>query len=321
MRPSQLMLPLVAALALASTGCLKTIMMNAELHSAREAMGALDSVGDYEVARSVALAGIGQVEGMHLLAPDNADGLFMVTKAWFGLGYAFIEDDMEVAEDHGDDALVEYDRKRARMAYDRAVSSALQLLGQTAPGFDDAKKSAKSLNKWLQENFTSKDDAVNLFWTASAWLSRINVMKSDEQEGSAFIAEAYVGAAMLERAYALDPTGENYQIMMAMAGYHARAPMFGEMDQGKAMFDTVMAKTEGKALMVPLTYAVRYACVIGDGALYKQLIDKVLTAPDVDPQLRLQNAIAKRRAARWLGRRRVKDACGFDPEATGPSKS
>jgi hypothetical protein len=62
-------------------------------------------------------------------------------------------------------------------------------------------------------------------------------MKTDEQEGTMFIAEAYVGASMLERAYALDPTAENYQVMMGMAGYHARSPIFGEMAQAKAMFD------------------------------------------------------------------------------------
>jgi hypothetical protein len=255
---------------------------------------------------------------MHYLAPDNADGLFMLTKAWFGLGYAFIEDEKEVAEDRGDQALADHERRRARMAYDRAVFFALQLLGQKAPGFEQAKADAKSFDRWLKQNFTTKDDAVNLFWAASAWLTRVGLMKADDQEGAAFIAEAYVGLDMLDRAFTLDPTVEHYQAMLAMAGYHARAPMFGEMDQAKAMFETVMAKTGGKELMVPLTYATTYACVKGDSVLYKQLMTKILEAPDDDPKLRLQNAIAKRRAARWLGRKRVKDVCGFDP---GPAVS
>ncbi|HSY38250.1 MAG TPA: TRAP transporter TatT component family protein [Polyangia bacterium] len=294
--------------------------MDAEFHSARDASGALDSVGDYDTAKAVALGSIGQVEGMHYLAPDNADGLFLLTKTWFGVGYAFIEDDKEAAEDRGDDARAEYERKRARMAYDRAISYALQLLDQRAPGFNDAKKEAKSLDKWLRDNFTTKDDAVNLFWASAPWLARINLMKSDENEGAVFIAEAYVGLAMLERAYTLDPAVEHYQAMLAMAGYHARGPMFGEMDQAKTMFDTVMAKTGGKSLVVPLTYAMTYACVKGDGALYKKLMTEILDAPDVDPDLRLQNAIAKRRAARWLGRKRVMDTCGFDPDAAVSSK-
>jgi hypothetical protein len=319
MRPSSLLIPFAAALALASTGCIKTLMMNAEFHAAREASGALDSVGDYETAKAVALGSIGQVEGMHYLAPDNADGLFLLTKTWFGVGYAFIEDDKEAAEDRGDDARAEVERKRAKMAYDRAISYALQLLDQQAPGFQDAKKDAKSLDQWLRGNFTSKDDAVNLFWASAPWLARINLMKSDETEGPPLIAEAYVGLAMLERAYALDPTVEHYQAMLAMAGYHARGPMFGEMDQAKAMFEDIMAKTQGKVLVVPLTYAMTYACVKGDGPLYKKLMNEVLDAPDVDPALRLQNAIAKRRAARWLGRKRVMDTCGFDPDATAVS--
>jgi hypothetical protein len=321
MRTSLLTIGLAAAFALTSSGCIKNIMMDAELHAARDASGALDSVGDFEVARDVAMGSVGQVEGMHVLAPNNPDGLFMLTKTWFGLGYAFIEDEMEAAQDRGDDAKVEYERKRARRAYDRAIFYALQLLGQRAPGFQEAKRDGKSLDKWLTDNFTTKEDAVNLFWTATPWLTRVNLMKSDDQEGANFIAEAYVGLAMLDRAVALDPTVENYQGMLAVAGYHARSPMFGEMDQAKAMFDTVMAKTEGKALMVPLTYALRYACVKGDSVLYKQLINKVLETPDIDPQLSLQNAIARRRAARWLGRKRVKDECGFDPGAADSSKS
>jgi hypothetical protein len=321
MRPTSLVIPFVAALSLASSGCIKTIMMNAEFHAAREASGALDSVGDYETAKAVALGSIGQVEGMHYLAPDNADGLFMLTKTWFGAGYAFIEDDKEAAEDRGDDARAEVERKRARMAYDRAIAYALQLLDQQAPGFQDAKKDAKSLDKWLKENFTSKDDAVNLFWTAAPWLARINLMKSDENEGALFISEAYVGLAMLERAYALDPTVEHYQAMLAMAGYHARGPMFGEMDQAKAMFETVLAKTERKSLVVQLAYATTYACVKGDAPLYKKLMNEIVDAPDTDPALRLQNAIAKRRAARWLGRKRVMDTCGFDPDAAAAVSS
>jgi hypothetical protein len=72
--------------------------------------------------------------------------------------------------------------------------------------------------------------------------------------------------------------------------------------------------------MVPLTYAMTYACVKGDGTLYTKLMNEVLKAPDRDPQLRLQNAIAKHRAAVWMGRKRVKDTCGFNPDGAVASQ-
>jgi TRAP transporter T-component len=291
------------------------MMLDGELQAARDASGALDAIDDYDLARDAASGSLAQLEGMHLLAPDNPNGLFLLAKAWAGIGYAFIEDDMEAAEDRGDVTLAEHQRKRARGAYDHAVSYALRLLAQRAPGFDQAKKSAATLDRWLADHFTSKDDALNLFWTAYPWLERIDVTKSDEQEGPPLIAELYVGVAMLERAVALDPTVEGYEGMLALGAYHARTG-FAEMQQAKTMLDTVVARTDGKPLLVPLTYATKYACVRGDRALYKHLLDQVLTAEDPDPRHGLQNAIAKRRAVRWLGRRRARNECGFDPSET-----
>jgi hypothetical protein len=299
-------------LSLGAGGCIRQAMLDGELQAARDASSALDSIDDFELARIAATGSLAQLEGMHLLAPGNPNGLFLLTKAWAGIGYAFVEDDMEVAEDRGDDAMADYHRKRARNVYDHAVAYGLQLLALNAPGFGEAKKSANTFGKWLADHFTTKDDATNLFWTAYAWLERIDVMKGDEQEGPPLIAELYVGIAMLERAVALDPTVEHYAGMLALGAYHARTG-FAEMDQAKAMLDTVVAKTGGTPLMVPLIYATKYACIRGDRELYKKLLDQVLSAQDPDPRHGLQNVIARRRAARWLGRRRAKNECGFDP--------
>src|ERR1700684_3625424 len=129
------------ALPLASGGCVRQVMLDGELQAARDASGALDAIDDYELARGAATGSLAQLEGMHLLAPGNPNGLFLLAKAWAGLGYAFIEDDLEAAEDRGDAALADHERRRARGAYDHAVSFALQLLAQKAPGFDQAKRS------------------------------------------------------------------------------------------------------------------------------------------------------------------------------------
>jgi hypothetical protein len=311
---------LAAGLGLGSGGCIRQAMLDGELQAARDASGALDTIDDYELARTAATGSLGQLEGMHLLAPNNPNGLFLLTKAWAGIGYAFIEDDMEVAEDRGDEPMSDYHRKRACRVYDHAVSYGLQLLAQKAPGFGQAKKSAKTFDKWLVEHFTTGADAESLFWTSYPWLERIDVMKGDEQEGPPLIAELYVGVAMLERAVALDPTVEQYAGLLALGAYHARTG-FAEMEQAKAMLDTVVAKTDGKPLIVPLTYATKYACVRGDRALYKKLLDQVLTTQDPDPRHGLQNVIARRRAARWLGRKRARNECGFDPAETTPHES
>jgi TRAP transporter T-component len=310
MRPF-LALPLLAALALGSTGCIKSMLINGQIEGTRKASAAFDTIGDYEMARSAAEAGLVQFEGMHVLAPDNADALFMLTKGWVGYGFGFVEDQMEAAQDAGDEDLADYHRKRARMAYDRAVFYGLQLVNQRADGFEAAKKNQSSLAKWLKENFSNEEDAANLFWTGYGWLARVDLMKGDDNDGPAFIADLYVGVTMLERAVEIAPSNEHYSGLIALAAYHARTGM-AELDESKQLFDKALQLTEGKNLMVQLNYGTKYACMKSDAALYQDMLNKVLQAPDPDPQERLTNAIAKRRARRWLGKHRVKDACGID---------
>ncbi len=302
---------LAAALSLASSGCIEKMLIDGQIDSTRRASASFDTLGDYELARSAAQAGLAQFEGMHALALDNADALFLLAKGWSGYAYGFVEDEMEGAEDAGDEDLAEYHRKRARMAYDRAVFYGLLLLAQKADGFDAAKKSQPVLAHWLAEHFRREDDVPGLFWTGYAWIARADLMKGDDDEGPAFVAELHVGVAMLERAAALDPAFEHFSATVALAAYHARTNL-AELAEAKQLFDSALARTQGRSLLVPFTYATKYACVRGDGALYEEMLGRVLQAPDPNPWQRLSNAMAKRRARRWLGRKRAKQECGID---------
>jgi hypothetical protein len=310
-------LSIAAALSLGSGGCIQKVLTDGQITATRQAASSFDTVGDVDLARSAAEASFGQFEGMHALAPYNTDALFLLTKSWTGYGAGFIMEEIERAQDANNDNLEEYQRKRARMAFDRAVFYGLELLGQSAKGFDEAKKNAQSLAKWLADNFKSKDDAPNLLWTGVAWLLRTDVMKGDENEGPAFVADVFVGVGLVERAVALDPAVEHYTGMVALASYHARNGM-AEPEDAKKLLDQAMTASQGKDLMVPLAYATTYACVKGDAALYQDMLGRVLSAGDPDPFQRLENAIAKRRAQRWLAKHRAKDSCGIDVGAAPP---
>jgi hypothetical protein len=296
---------LALGIAFSSTGCIKSMLTNGQISSTRQGSAALDSIGDYELARGAVSAGLAQFEGMHKLAPDNTDALFLLTKGWVGYGFAFAEDDMEVAMLANDDDAADYHKKRARLAYDRAVFYGLELLGHTADGFSDAKKNEDTIKAWLDKNFTDKDDAQNLFWVGYAWLARVNVSKDDPS----MIGELFVGVALLEQAFELDPEYNHYSAEVALGSYHARTAM-SEMDQAQKMFEDALAKTQRKALVVQLNYATRYACVKGDKALYEKLLNETLQAEDPDPAQRLTNTIAKRKAKRALSKAKMDD-CGF----------
>ena len=52
--------------------------------------------------------------------------------------------------------------------------------------------------------------------------------------------------------------------------------------------------------MVQMSMARYYAVNVGDHELYRELLQEVLDAGDVLPEARLSNAIARRRAQRYL---------------------
>jgi hypothetical protein len=307
MRTNILGLAFVGLLALTNTGCLKKIMMDGQIKATRVGSGAADTIADYEVIRSAAAAGVLQFEGMHRLAPDNEDGLFMLTRGWAGWGYGFALDDMEVALLAGDDVGAEYHKKRAKMAYDRAIAYGLELLGHEDDGFAKAKKNADTLNKWLAENYDDQEDAEFLFWLGSAWLARVDLLK-DEPE---YVAEAFVGVAILERSVKLWPDFMSYNAASTIAAYKIGV---GARDEAKKTLDDIAAKTKRHNLGI-INNLGRYYCATADRANYEKTLNEVISAEDSDPNLRLSNAIAKRQAKRGLSKQKMDD-CGFAPPAS-----
>lgn len=311
MRNNVLGLALVATLALGSTGCVKKMLLNGQIHSTRVGSGAVDTIADYDLARSAAAAGITQFEGMHRLAPDNEDALFLLLRSWTGWGYAFAQDDYDVATLAGDETTAEYHKKRAKLAFDRAVAYGLELLAHRDDGFDKSKKSVDTLKAWLDKNFDDKADAEPLLWLGSAWLARVNLLK-DEVE---MLGDLYVGVSFLEHSRKLDPELNAWMATSTLGAYHARTPM-AELDEAKKLLDEAVDKTKRRSFGVLLNYA-KYACMKSDQPLYEKTINEILAAEDSEPTLRLQNVIAKRRAKRALSKAALEE-CGFSALATPP---
>jgi hypothetical protein len=295
---------LLLAACLLGTGCIETILTNGEIASTREAAKSFDTLGDYELAKVSTQAGLAQFEGMHKIAPDNEDALFMLVQGWGGYAWGFVEDEMEEAQLEGRDAAAEYHKKRAKMAYDRAVFYGLELLSHKDKGFEKAKKNEMTLATWLKEHFDSKDDAENLFWVAYAWMSRVNLLQDDP----AMVADLYIGVDMMQRAFELEPTYYASSPMVAMGAYHGRTAD-AEVKEARALFEQALKNTKRGALTTQLTYA-QFACTVADKKLYDKLVDEIIAADDPDPNQRLNNTIAKRRASRMKLPKKTAD-CGF----------
>lgn len=304
-RASYLMIPL----SLFASGCIKSMLINGQIEGTRQASSVFDTIGDYQLAEAAAASGIVQFEGMHQLSPDNTDALFLLVKAWTGYSFGFAEDEMEQAQDNGDREGAEYHKRRAVAGYDRALVHGMALLGHTAEGFDEVKSSDAALREWLKKHFTTTAAAQDLFWVGYAWIARTSLIIDDAEA----VANLYVGVAIMERAVELDPAYSSYSGLVILGAYHARTAG-AELDEAKKLFDEALEKTQRNSLIVQLNYAIRYACARADAALYGKLLNEVIaTTEDKDEATRLINAFSRRRAKRWLGEKRMFDACSMDP--------
>jgi hypothetical protein len=300
-----LVVVLAMGLGLGTSGCIKKMLLDGQIESTRKASAAIDTFSDYDVANTIAFAGLGQFEGMHYLAPDNEDALFMLTKGWTGAGFAFIEDQLEQAEDTDgyDSPLYLYHQARARAAYERAIFYGSQLLELQHPGFEAARKNDDSMKAWLAQ--FGEEDVPALFWTGYAWMAKTNILKDDP----AIVSELFVGVAMIERVAQLEETYMYGSPLTILASYHARSAM-AELDEAKKLFDKAIAVSDGKLMLPKVQLAAKYYCTKGDKQAYEKLLNEVIATGDVLPQQRLQNTIAKRRAKRYLSPIRQRN-CGF----------
>jgi hypothetical protein len=242
------------------------------------------------------------------LRPKNEDGLFLLTKAWCGVGQAFVLDDYELALEQDDELDAEYHRLRARAAFLRAKIYGLQLVDLRAPGFAQSSTKQDRLRAWLQQNYTEPELAPELLWLGIAWLSHVSV----DTENSATISELWIGVELVEHVTRLDETVDYGMAHTILGGYHARSVIAeAELQESRAHFDRALAISGGRYLPVQLTLATRYYCVKQDKQIYERVLKQILAAEDPLPQARLANVIAKRRARRYLGNRIWQEDCGF----------
>jgi hypothetical protein len=288
-----------------ASGCFRDVMVDETFVAARRASKQAETLQDFEMARSTTYAGVGQLEGLLWLRPNNETGLFMLTKAWVGVGQAFALDDYEAALEKDDEAEAEYHQLRARAAFLRAQVYGLRLLALHASGFDQAATKQDKLRAWLKENIKDRELAEPLLWLGIAWLSHISV----DTENAESISRLWVGVELIEHVVRLDETVEHGMAHAVLGGYHAR--LMGEIEEAKPHFDRALAISGGRFLPVQLTLAVRYHCTRHDGKNYEQVLRQIVAAGDPMPEARLANLIAQRKARRYLTHRVFSEECGF----------
>jgi hypothetical protein len=274
----------------------------------KEGSEAFTTMHDFDLSREAAYGSLGQLEGLHLLVPDDKNGLFLLNRSWAAIAYAFIDDEREEAMVNKDEGDEEYQKARARAAFRRARFYGEELLNDRFTGYKEAQRNAETLKTWLNANYTDADLAEELMWLGFAIVGRV-AFDTDNPEA---VAELWVGVAMLERVVELDETVENGTAHTVLGAYHARSAL-AELDQAKKHFDRALEIHGGKILSTRLNLASRYYCMKRDQKNYLENLQLVLDAKDPIPPERLANAISMRRARRYLSHPEVfQKECAFE---------
>jgi hypothetical protein len=297
---------LAAALSVSTTGCLKKVLIDGQISGTRDGADAVNTLHDYEVARAVARAGLGQLEGLYKLAPYNEDDLFLLTRGWAGATFGFTEDDYELAQISKDDQMAAYHLQRTIAGFERAKFFGVALLNRKADGFAEAQRNAQTMKEWAAKNFNDPKEAVDLLWISYAWIGMVGAAR----DNPAIVGDLYVGVALAERSVELDDMIEYGMGHLLLGAYHARTAQ-SELDEAKTHFDLAVKIGEGKYLPTQLNYASRYYCAKSDRKNYEKMLNEVLAAGDPLPEQRLPNLIAKRRARRYLDNKIFQEDCGF----------
>jgi TRAP transporter T-component len=275
---------LLAWFAGATASCMGTGPYAHELALAREGRVVLASMADVEAARVVALARLERLESLARVEPGESALRRMLLEGWAEYGLLFVEDELEEAIERGDEAGARYHALRARNAYARALYH-----GDPLVEGEGAEAEARG----------GLPDAGALLWWGASRLRRERLPGSGRAR-SADAGGAAPALSALERS-AATASSEAGGLAEALLGeWYAEGPS-RDAKRAEAHFARAHKAAAGRALLPELLSVRALLCGVREAERWDAALRAVLDAPDPAPELRLQNAAAKRRAARDLG--------------------
>lgn len=256
---------------------------------------------DYESAGDAAAGGIMQLEGLHMVRPENETLMLMLAKAYMAYAYGWVSDERDIAEVNADFEVAEYHQQRAYLMYTRAKSLAMRALMQHDERFATmACKDPKVFRAYLEEEFDDPEkDVEPLFWLMMSWSSAISSSVSSTE----FVDMPAI-RAIAEWLVVLDEGYEDAGALVFLGGFDSSYPkqLGGDPVKGKQHFERAIALTQRRNHIMLLNYATLYAVHAQDRALFVSLLHEILEAGDQGNGHRLSNKVAKRRAKRLLAR-------------------
>jgi len=294
-------IPVIYFLCLMIAGCSITKMTaNQTTAILVKAASTYDKESDLELAEQASLGNLKMLEGLLEVTPGNADLLLLTSGSFSRYAFGFIEDRKEIASERND--LKERDKqvRRAVDFYERGKAYGLRLLAQSRREFPEAvKQDLKQFSAELEH--LEKKHVPALFWTAYAWGSIINLQQNKPER----LIELPRVEMMMERVLELDESFFFGGAHLFYGVYYGGRPkMFGgDPEKAKQHLEQAVEISSSKYLMAKFFLARYYAVPAQDKESFERVLQDILSAPpDLFPEQRLANELAKRRAERWLSR-------------------
>ncbi len=295
----------VAAAVLTITGsaCDLTTRIAANETSAvlQRASRALEQHWDVDLVGDGLPGSILQLEGIYAVIPDDEGLGLQVVRAYGSYAWGWLEEDAEAALGRGDLEAQAEISTRARLLYERARNIGVHHMRRRHAGIDAAIAAGpEALRAHLVSQYGSREHAEILFWTAYAWGGAIQSSNGDP----AMVHDLPMVEILLERSAELDPTYFHSSSVMALAAIRSSIPeeMGGDPARGRELFEQALTTSGRRFFAVQLQYAQTYAINTGDRALFIRLLREIIDGGDPDPETRLANRMARRKAIRLLRR-------------------
>ncbi len=243
---------------------------------------ALAEESDLIFARESAPANLKLLEGLIKANPESDKLLLSASRGFASYSLAFIEDE---------------DKERAKYFYMKGKNYGLRILKKNEQFNEALNKDVDSFNQALK--LFAGDDVPALFWSGFSWGSWIN-LNLDSPEA---LVELPKVESIMRRVLELDETyyyGGAHMFFGTAYGF--RPPMLGgNLEKAREHFEKAREIADGKFLLNYVYKARYYAVPVQDRNLFEGILQKVILAPpDILPEQRLVNEIAKLKAKKML---------------------
>jgi len=243
---------------------------------------ALEEESDIVFAQESAPGNLKLLEGLIKADPENEKLLLSASRGFAFYSLAFIEGK---------------DKERAKYFYLKGKDYGLNILKKNKQFNEALNKDVDSFNQALK--VFVKNDVPALFWSGFSWGSWIN-LNLDSPEA---LVELPKVEFIMQRVLELDETyyyGGAHTFFGTAYGF--RPPMLGgNLEKAREHFDKAGKIADGKFLLNYVYKARYYAVPIQDRNLFEAILQEVILAPpDILPEQRLVNEIAKVKAKEML---------------------